>query len=111
MIAAIYARKSTEQPNADPEAKSVARHIENARAFAAAKGGRSRRVRVAGAHGLCYFLSDVAHGCHPLPDRWGPVAQRRIESRRRMSVRLPAHHRHPSRARAAAAGFSRRNAR
>ena len=38
MIAAIYARKSTEQPGADADAKSVARQIDNARAFAAAKG-------------------------------------------------------------------------
>ncbi len=38
MIAAIYARKSTEQTGADPDAKSVARQIENARAFAASKG-------------------------------------------------------------------------
>ena len=38
MIAAIYARKSTEQRSADPEAKSVARQIENARAFANSKG-------------------------------------------------------------------------
>ena len=38
MIAAIYARKSTEQNGADADAKSVARQIENARAFAAAKG-------------------------------------------------------------------------
>ena len=40
MIAAIYARKSTEQHGADADAKSVARQIENARAFAAAKGWR-----------------------------------------------------------------------
>jgi len=38
MIAAIYARKSTEQTGADADAKSVARQIENARAFAAARG-------------------------------------------------------------------------
>src|SRR5262245_18874802 len=38
MIAAIYARKSTEQNGADADAKSVARQVENARAFAAAKG-------------------------------------------------------------------------
>lgn len=38
MIAAIYARKSTEQNGADADAKSVARQIENAKAFAAAKG-------------------------------------------------------------------------
>src|SRR5262245_37576821 len=40
MIAAIYARKSTQQRTADPEAKSVARQIDNARAFAKAKGWR-----------------------------------------------------------------------
>jgi len=38
MIAAIYARKSNDQNGADADAKSVARQIENARAFAAAKG-------------------------------------------------------------------------
>src|SRR5439155_17766144 len=38
MIAAIYARKSTEQHGADAEAKSVARQIESARAFAVSKG-------------------------------------------------------------------------
>jgi DNA invertase Pin-like site-specific DNA recombinase len=37
MIAAIYARKSTDQNVADEE-KSVARQIERARAYAAAKG-------------------------------------------------------------------------
>jgi hypothetical protein len=45
MIAAVYARKSTEQTGADADAKSVARQIENARAFAAAK-----RWAVADAH-------------------------------------------------------------
>ena len=38
MIAAIYARKSTEQTGAEIDAKSVARQVENARIFAAAKG-------------------------------------------------------------------------
>lgn len=38
MIAAIYARKSTEQLNADADAKSVERQITDARAFAASKG-------------------------------------------------------------------------
>jgi DNA invertase Pin-like site-specific DNA recombinase len=38
MIAAIYARKSTEQNGADADAKSVARQIENARTFAVSKG-------------------------------------------------------------------------
>src|SRR5262245_48068434 len=38
MIAAIYARKSTEQHGADADSKSVARQIENARTFARAKG-------------------------------------------------------------------------
>jgi len=38
MIAAIYARKSTEQNGTDADATSVARQIENARAFADAKG-------------------------------------------------------------------------
>ena len=45
MIAAIYARKSTEQRAADAEAKSVERQIENARAFAA-----DRRWTVADSH-------------------------------------------------------------
>ena len=38
MMAAIYARKSTEQNGADADAKSVARQIESARAFATARG-------------------------------------------------------------------------
>jgi len=38
MIAAIYARKSTEQTGTDADATSVARQIENARAFADTKG-------------------------------------------------------------------------
>ena len=38
MIAAIYARKSTEQVGVATEAKSVTRQVENARAFAASKG-------------------------------------------------------------------------
>jgi site-specific DNA recombinase len=38
VIAAIYARKSTEQRGVDDEAKSVARQIENAQSFAAARG-------------------------------------------------------------------------
>ena len=38
MLAAIYARKSTEQNGADADAKSVARQIEAARAFAAERG-------------------------------------------------------------------------
>jgi DNA invertase Pin-like site-specific DNA recombinase len=38
MIAAIYARKSTEQRNGDAEAKSIASQIENARAFARERG-------------------------------------------------------------------------
>ena len=38
MIAAIYARKSTEQTGVADDAKSVTRQIDHARAFAAAKG-------------------------------------------------------------------------
>jgi site-specific DNA recombinase len=38
MIAAIYARKSTDQSSVADEAKSVARQVENARSFAARKG-------------------------------------------------------------------------
>jgi site-specific DNA recombinase len=38
MIAAIYARKSTEQKGVSDDAKSVTRQIENARAFAITKG-------------------------------------------------------------------------
>ena len=38
MIAAIYARKSTEQPAPTPTRRASTRQIENARAFAAAKG-------------------------------------------------------------------------
>jgi site-specific DNA recombinase len=40
VIAAIYARKSTEQNGTDADAKSVARQIENARAFVSSKGWR-----------------------------------------------------------------------
>ena len=38
MIAAIYARKSTEQTGTAEEATSVTRQIDHARAYAAAKG-------------------------------------------------------------------------
>ena len=38
MIAAIYARKSTEQAGVADEQKSVARQVEHARAFAERKG-------------------------------------------------------------------------
>jgi DNA invertase Pin-like site-specific DNA recombinase len=38
MIAAIYARKSTEQNGVADEAKSVVRQVEHARAYAAKKG-------------------------------------------------------------------------
>jgi DNA invertase Pin-like site-specific DNA recombinase len=38
MIAAIYARKSTEQNGVGDEEKSVARQIEHAKAYAARKG-------------------------------------------------------------------------
>ena len=38
MIAAIYARKSTDQSGMADEAKSIARQLENARAFAVRKG-------------------------------------------------------------------------
>ena len=46
MVAAIYARKSTEQMGADSDAKSVARQIENARAFAASKGWKVPDVHI-----------------------------------------------------------------
>src|SRR5262245_53647763 len=58
MIAAIYARKSTAQHNADAEAKSVTRQIENARAFARAKGWR-----VADAH---IYADDAVSGAETL---------------------------------------------
>ena len=38
MIAAIYARKSTDAETSPTEAKSVTRQVENATAFAVAKG-------------------------------------------------------------------------
>ena len=38
MIAAIYARKSTEQNGVADEQKSVARQVDHARAYARAKG-------------------------------------------------------------------------
>ena len=38
MMAAVYARKSTEQTGTAEEAKSVTRQVDHARAYAAAKG-------------------------------------------------------------------------
>src|SRR5438270_12095680 len=38
MVAAIYARKSTEQTGVADEQKSVSRHVDNARAYAVRKG-------------------------------------------------------------------------
>src|SRR5262245_39148614 len=46
MVAAIYARKSSEQVGADADAKSITRQIENARAFALAKGWRVSEAHV-----------------------------------------------------------------
>jgi DNA invertase Pin-like site-specific DNA recombinase len=40
LIAAIYARKSTDQSGVADEQKSVARQVEHARAYAAKKGWR-----------------------------------------------------------------------
>jgi DNA invertase Pin-like site-specific DNA recombinase len=39
-VAAIYARKSNDEPGKDAEAKSVARQIERAKAYAGKKGWR-----------------------------------------------------------------------
>lgn len=41
MIAAIYARKSTEQPGVSDEEKSVTRQIAHAKAYALKKAGLS----------------------------------------------------------------------
>lgn len=38
MIAAVYARKSTEQAGVSDDQKSIARQVERARTYAAAKG-------------------------------------------------------------------------
>ena len=47
MIAAIYARKSTEQNGVGDEEKSVTRQIEHAKAYADAEGmDRRRRLRL-----------------------------------------------------------------
>src|SRR5262245_48097441 len=46
MIAAIYARKSTEQTGVADEQKSVARQVEHARAYADRKGWRVDDVAV-----------------------------------------------------------------
>ena len=47
MIAAIYARKSTEQNGVGDEEKSVTRQIEHAKAYAAKKGWTvARRLRL-----------------------------------------------------------------
>ena len=43
MIAAIYARKSTDQTGMADEAKSVTRQIEHAKAYAERKAGPSQR--------------------------------------------------------------------
>ena len=52
MIAAIYARKSTEQTGVADEQKSVARQIEHARQYAAAQGlDRRRRARLSSTTG------------------------------------------------------------
>ena len=46
MTVAIYARKSTAQKNADDDARSVARQVENARAFASERLARRRGARL-----------------------------------------------------------------
>lgn len=46
MIAAIYARKSTEQNGITDESKSVARQIEHAKAYAARKGWQVREGHI-----------------------------------------------------------------
>ena len=46
MIAAIYARKSTEQAGVADEQKSVARQVDHARAYAARRAGRSTDAHV-----------------------------------------------------------------
>lgn len=47
MIAAIYARKSTEQTGVADEQKSVARQVDHARAYATSKGmARRQRARL-----------------------------------------------------------------
>jgi site-specific DNA recombinase len=46
MIAAIYARKSTEQTGTAEEAKSVTRQIDHVRAYAATKGWAVAEARV-----------------------------------------------------------------
>ena len=54
MIAAIYARKSTEQNGVADEARSVSRQIEHAKAFAARKGWTVDE--------LCIFVDDGVSG-------------------------------------------------
>jgi DNA invertase Pin-like site-specific DNA recombinase len=54
MIAAIYARKSTEQTGVSEEAKSVARQCEHAKAYAHKKG-----LMVAGEH---IYIDDEISG-------------------------------------------------
>jgi DNA invertase Pin-like site-specific DNA recombinase len=66
MIAAIYARKSAEQHSADADAKSVSRQIENARAFATAKGWSVAEPHV--------YADDAVSGAEV----------RRLENRQRM---------------------------
>jgi DNA invertase Pin-like site-specific DNA recombinase len=48
MTAAVYARKSTDQNGIADDAKSVARQIEHAKAYAVRKGWTAPRVRLPG---------------------------------------------------------------
>src|SRR5690242_6951492 len=54
MVAAIYARKSTDQSGVADEQKSVARQVEHARAYATAKGWTVDE--------LCIFVDDGVSG-------------------------------------------------
>lgn len=54
MIAAIYARKSTEQTGVADEQKSVARQVDHARAYAGAKGWTVDEA--------CIFIDDGISG-------------------------------------------------
>jgi hypothetical protein len=63
MIAAIYARKSTEQTGVADEQRSVARQVEHARQYAERKGWT-----VAGGHTGSRYFAGEQHDSHKLAD-------------------------------------------
>ena len=72
MIAAIYARKSTEQTGVADEQKSVARQIEHARAYATRKGWTVDEAHV--------FVDDGIRGAEFARAARLPAADERAEA-------------------------------